>query len=184
MITPNRLTALRIVIAFLSPLLLLWNRSLTQEVLVFLAFTVACITDWWDGYLARTKSMVTWSGKIADPLADKLLIVGLMGTFSYLGLYSFWWVVPIFIRETVVTSIRLMSLKQGRVIPAEAAGKVKVGFQIASVYFTLVFLMILDTNPESSFLRLFQILHYAAVSLANVFTVLSGAIFFYRLRKT
>ena len=188
MITPNRLTALRIVIAFASPLLLIWNRSTLNEIIVFVAFTAACITDWWDGYLARTRSMITWTGKIADPIADKLLIIGLMGTFSFLKLYSVLWVVPILVREVVVTTIRLVSLKQGRVIPAEAAGKIKVGFQVASIYVTLVFLIIQDSasvSDSNSFLpSLFQVLHYAGIFLANIVTLVSGFIFFYHLRRS
>ena len=187
MITPNQLTAFRIIIALVLPLLLIWNRSFSRELLVFLGFTAACITDWWDGYLARKKSMVTWSGKIADPIADKLLIIGLMGTFSYLGLYSFWWVVPIFVREVVVTTIRLVSLKRGKVIPAEAAGKIKVGFQIASIYFTLIFLIFLDagfvSESKPSLLFLFQALHYSGIFLADVITIISGAFFFRHLSK-
>jgi len=187
MITPNRLTALRILIAFISPLLLIWNRSFLIESIVFVAFTAACITDWWDGHLARTKSMVTQTGKIADPIADKLLILGLMATFSFLRLYSFWWVVPILVRELAVTTVRLVNLKQGKVIPAEAAGKIKVGVQIASIYVTLGFLMVLDKGSVelgSFLLNLFQILHYFGIFLANIVTVISGVIFFYRLNKT
>ena len=187
MITPNRLTAVRIVIAFISPLLLIWNRSFHNELIVLIGFTLACITDCWDGYLARSKSMITWTGKIVDPIADKLLILGLMFTFSFLGLYSFWWVIPILIRELVVTGVRLVSLKRGKVIPAEAAGKIKIGFQIGSIYATLVFLMMLDRGvflePKSLPLASLQALHYLGVFLANVVTLLSGIIFLYRLNR-
>ena len=187
MITPNRLTALRIVIAFISPLLLIWHRSFQNELIVLISFTIACITDWWDGHLARSKSMITWAGKIADPIADKLLILGLMFTFSFLGLYSFWWVMPILVREIVVTGIRLLNLKQGTVIPAETAGKIKVGFQIGSIYITLVFLMVLDRGlflePKSMFFVSLQMGHFLGILSANVVTILSGFIFLYRLNR-
>ncbi len=187
MITPNRLTALRVMIAFIGPLLLIWNRSFQNELIVLIGFTLACITDWWDGYLARSKSMITWTGKIADPIADKLLILGLMFTFSFLGLYSLWWVVPILVRELVVTGIRLVNLKQGRVMPAEAAGKIKVGFQIGSIYATLTFLLVLDRGiflePNSILRASLQALHYLGIFLANIVTILSGIIFLYRLSR-
>ncbi len=186
MITPNQLTAFRILIAIICPFLLIWNRSFLGESIVFVAFTVACITDWWDGHLARTKSMVTWEGKIADPIADKLLILGLMATFSFLKLYSFWWVVPIFVRELTVTTVRLIRLKQGRVIPAEMAGKVKAGVQITSIYFTLWFLMFMHkgfSESQSFLFSLLQVLHYSGIFLANVITIISGVMFFYRLNK-
>src|SRR3990167_7632457 len=123
MITPNRLTVVRIIIAFVCPVILITQRSLTNELIVMVLFTLACVTDWWDGHLARKKSMITNLGKIADPIADKLLIIGLMFTFAYLELYGYEWVLVIFIREVIVTIARLIKLKQGKVIPAEGAGK-------------------------------------------------------------
>lgn len=187
MITPNHLTGLRILIALASPLVLMWNRSLASELIVIFAFTIACITDWWDGYLARKKSMVTWAGKIADPLADKLLILGLMFTFASFRLYTIEWILPILMRELAVTVARLVSLRRGRVIPAEWAGKVKVGFQIGSIYATLVFLIAFDSGlffePEPIVLFVCQSLHYAGIFLATVVTIASGVIFFHRLGK-
>ncbi|MBI4394790.1 MAG: CDP-alcohol phosphatidyltransferase family protein [Candidatus Omnitrophica bacterium] len=183
MITPNRLTAFRVFLAMISPLLLIWNRTLMIEVFVTLLFTTACITDWWDGYLARKKSMVTATGKIVDPIADKLLILGFMITFSFFKLYSFIWILPILIREVSVTWARIIRLRRGRVIPAEWAGKVKVGFQIASVYASLLFLMALDSGLDRSFLLPLQVLHYIGILVANIVTIISGVLFFKRLGK-
>ena len=185
MITPNRLTAVRILIALVSPVLLIAKRSLATEFFVLAAFTVACVTDWWDGHLARTKAMETQAGKIADPIADKLLISGLMAAFAYLKLYAFEWVVPIVLREAAVTAVRLNLLRKGRVIPAEWAGKVKIGFQIGSIYATLVFLMAQDSaiNFSPALFQLIQILHYLGIFLAVSVTVVSGLSFFGRLAK-
>lgn len=186
-ITPNRLTALRILISLMNPLALIFKRSPSVEILVLIAFSIACVTDWWDGYLARTKSMVTRAGKIADPIADKLLILGLLFTFSYLKFYSFEWVIPIAIREAAVTTVRLVLLAQGKVLPAEWAGKVKVGFQCGSIYATLVLLFGLDSRLFEVFgsvvIGLFTMLHYLGILLANVVTITSGILFFNRLDK-
>ena len=188
MVTPNRLTALRILIAVISPFVLIWYRSFAIDLIVFIALIVACFTDWWDGHLARTKAMITEVGKIADPIADKLLILGLIFAFSYLGLYGVKWVLPILIREVVVTGTRLNYLRKGRVLPAEWAGKVKVGFQFGSIYATLVFLTLLDSGffPSQSHpvLIAFRGIHYLGIFLANVVTVLSGIIFFNNLSRT
>ena len=187
MITPNRLTVLRMVIAFLSPALLIVNRSILIDVLVFVLFTVAVVTDWWDGYLARTRRMVTSTGALMDPIADKLLILGLMFAFSFIGLYAFEWLVAILVRELAVTIARLIYLNQGRVIPAEGAGKLKVGFQIGSIYATLVFLVIRDSNVfGTSYVALtivFHGIHYLGIFLANFFTLVSGILFFKRLEE-
>ncbi len=185
MITPNRLTYLRIILAFFCPLLLLLNRSVATDYWVMFFFTVACITDWWDGYLARKYSMVTGIGKLLDPIADKALILGLMLVFVSLGLYSFAWIFFILVREVAVTCTRLIRLQKGKVIPAEWAGKVKVGFQITSVSISLILLTYLDAHSEepivSDFFTALHLVHYGAIFLANFFTIISGFLFFKRL---
>ncbi len=186
MITPNRLTYLRILIAFICPVLLLFNRSLTADLWVMFFFTAASVTDWWDGYLARKHSLVTGTGKILDPIADKILILGLMIIFAYLGLYSFGWIFFILIREVSVTAMRLIRLRKGKVIPAEWAGKVKLGFQISSVSVSLIYLAFLDAYSETvipDFVVLLNFFHYAAIFLANIFTITSGFLFFKRLSQ-
>lgn len=184
MITPNQLTIFRILIALVSPFVLISGRSLTSEIIVFILFTVACLTDWWDGYLARKRSIITNLGKIADPIADKLLILGLLSTFAYFGLFGFEWVMIIFVREIAVTTARLIRLRQGKTLPAESAGKIKVGFQISSIYAALIFLMLFDSQlffePEPYFLFVFQSIYYIAIFLAVLTTVISGILFFQR----
>lgn len=184
MITPNRLTYLRFFLAFLCPFLLLLNRSLITDLWVILFFVIACITDWWDGHLARKYSMITGTGKILDPIADKILILGLMIVFVYLGLYSAEWIFFILIREISVTVTRLIRLKKGKVIPAEWAGKVKVGFQITSVSASLLLLSFLDIYTDKripDFYLFLNFLHYFMIILANIFTITSGFLFFKRL---
>lgn len=179
MITPNRLTFFRLILGLGLPALLFWKRSFPSEWIVFFGFTVACITDWWDGYLARKKAMSTSTGKIADPIADKILILGMLITFCLFKLYSFWWIVLIVLREVVVTSVRFVYLSRGKTLAAEWAGKIKVGFQIASIYFSLVLLMLIDSRVFSAeVITVWRILHYLAIFLANVTTVISGVLFF------
>lgn len=182
MLTPNRLTWFRVVIAVVCPFFLVINRTYQGDVWVILLFTIASITDWLDGYLARKKSMVTGTGKIIDPIADKILILGLMVTFSYLNLYSFWWISLIVIREILVTATRLYCFWKGIVIPAEWAGKLKLGVQMTSVYLTLFLLTALDLSQTGSFLRFFVRVHWIGIILANYFTVKSGALFFKHLK--
>ena len=182
MITPNHLTYLRIVMAFFCPILLLTNPSLSTDFWVMFLFTFACITDWWDGHLARKHGLITGMGKILDPIADKVLILGLMLVFVYLGLYSFAWIFFIIVREVSVTLTRLIRLKQGKVIPAEWAGKVKVGFQISSVSISLLLLTYLDfPGGNKDFFSVFNVFNQIGLLLANVFTISSGFLFFKRL---
>lgn len=187
LVTPNRLTVFRVLIASTCPLILFWYRSFVVDLVMLVAFTMACITDWLDGYLARKQSMVTSFGKIVDPIADKLLIVGFMLVFAFFRQYSMEWVLVIMMREISVTSVRLIRLRQGRVLPAERAGKIKVGFQIGSVYATLIYLIAFDSGffyaSEPIFLFILQSIHYLCIFLATLFTVWSGISFFYRLQR-
>lgn len=184
MITPNRLTLFRIVLAISCPILLIRFRTLTADIGVILLFILAGITDWWDGHLARRKALVTLTGKILDPIADKFLILGLLISFVCLGLYSIEWILAILIREVVVTFVRLVRLSKGTVISAEWAGKLKVGFQIGSISASLLYLSFMDSgffSNTSKFITMIQALHYLGIILANVFTIGSGISFFKHL---
>ncbi len=187
-VTPNQLTILRIIIGLVCPVLLIARRSVGIELIVFFAFTIACITDWWDGHLARKNSLETGFGKIADPIADKLLVVGMMSVFSIFHLYGPEWVIVIAIREVAVTVTRLDLLRRAVVLPAEWAGKLKVGFQIGSIYVTLLYILAFDSGiffyEEPLFLFFLQALHYLGILLAIFFTVTSGIIFFDRLERS
>ena len=182
MVTPNQLTVFRIALALICPFILLSGRSLAHEMIVTVLFTVACITDWWDGYLARKHSMITNLGKITDPIADKLLTIGLLFTFAYFGLFGFEWAVIILVREVVVTIARMIKLKQGKVLPAEGAGKIKMVFQIGSIYTVLFYMILFDSHlffqPEPYFLFVFQSVYYIFIFVALLVTVISGVLFF------
>ena len=94
--------------------------------------SLAAITDWLDGWLARKQGLVTTFGKIADPLADKALTgVALIG-LSVLGELWWWVTILIILREVGVTLIRFVVLKHG-VIPASRGGKAKTLFQMVGI---------------------------------------------------
>ncbi len=184
MVTPNQLTYLRIVLAFICPIVILSIRSVPGDLWAMFIFTVASVTDWWDGHLARKYGLVTGVGKILDPIADKVLILGLMAVFVKIGLYSFAWIFFILIREVFVTTTRLIRLKKGKVIPAEWAGKVKMGFQIASVSMSLITITFIDVYSNRQlpgFYSFLYISNYLLLISANIFTITSGILFFKRL---
>ncbi|MCK5098900.1 MAG: CDP-alcohol phosphatidyltransferase family protein, partial [Desulfobacteraceae bacterium] len=71
--TPNFLTLLRILAIPVIIVLLLFDNRLTTF-FAAIVFSIASITDYLDGYLARKYNLVSNLGKMLDPLADKLLI--------------------------------------------------------------------------------------------------------------
>ena len=96
----NLLTALRLV---LVPVFLLFlfagdGHQTGSRVTAFIVFAVAVITDRLDGELARNYNMVTEFGKLADPIADKMLIGAALIGLSMLGDLPWWVTVVILVR--------------------------------------------------------------------------------------
>ena len=96
----------------------------------FVLFLIAAITDFLDGYLARKWNLVTAFGRVADPFADKVLVVGSLVTLLQFpraaALLTTWYVVIVIAREFLVTAIRGVVEASGRPFPADKLGKWKM----------------------------------------------------------
>ncbi|MGP9782648.1 CDP-diacylglycerol--glycerol-3-phosphate 3-phosphatidyltransferase [Arthrobacter sp. MYb211] len=91
-------------------------------------FVVAMYTDKLDGDLARSRGLVTNFGKIADPIADKLLTGSALVVLSILTELPWWVTIVILVREWGITLLRLVVIRYG-VIAANMGGKVKTVMQ-------------------------------------------------------
>lgn len=146
---PTALTVARIAATPLIAVLPLAN-SWTMRLLAFVLFTTAAVTDYIDGHLARSRKQETDLGRLLDPLADKLLLLGtfvpmfiLAPNFPFvtpMGLVGLpWWIVAIVLgREAVMTIYRQAAAKRGIVISAIGPAKWKTAFQLiwqGSAYF-------------------------------------------------
>lgn len=122
--TPNKLTLLRVLMIpiFLVVLYLGFPGSNYVALAVFMA---ASLTDLLDGYIARSRNLVTDFGKFMDPLADKVLVVTAMLWFVECGQMPAWAVAIVIFREFAVSGMRLIAVEGGRVIAAGWSGKVK-----------------------------------------------------------
>ncbi|OFR89895.1 CDP-diacylglycerol--glycerol-3-phosphate 3-phosphatidyltransferase [Micrococcus sp. HMSC067E09] len=136
---PNVLTAVRIVMV---PFFVwaLWaggpwgENSTAARWIAFVLFAAAMYTDKLDGDIARARGIVTDFGKIADPIADKLLTGAALVVFSLLG-ELWWWVTVLFlVREWGITLLRLVVIRYG-VMPASRGGKLKTVLQTAGIGF-------------------------------------------------
>lgn len=97
-------------------------------------FVFAAFTDSVDGWLARRLVGITRWGQLADPLADKLLIIGSLIILAALGELPWWAVVVIVAREGSVTLLRGRLLRDIDVVmPASLWGKVKTVSQVVAV---------------------------------------------------
>ena len=88
-------------------------------------FIVASLTDFVDGYIARTYNQVTDFGKFLDPLADKLLVIAAMSMFCEWGVFPAWALMIVLTREFAVSGLRMVAGPKGKVIAAGWSGKVK-----------------------------------------------------------
>ncbi len=98
-----------------------------------LIFSLAAITDWLDGYLARKWQIVTVLGKFLDPLADKLVVMAALIMLIPLDRVPAWAVLVILAREMVVTGLRSIASAEGIVISASDLGKYKTIFQMVAI---------------------------------------------------
>ncbi|ADX72612.1 CDP-diacylglycerol--glycerol-3-phosphate 3-phosphatidyltransferase [Pseudarthrobacter phenanthrenivorans Sphe3] len=101
------------------------------------AFAVAIYTDKLDGDIARSRNLVTDFGKIADPIADKLLTGSALVMLSVLGELPWWVTLVILVREWGITALRFFVIRYG-VIPASRGGKLKTVVQTAAIFLYLL----------------------------------------------
>jgi CDP-diacylglycerol--glycerol-3-phosphate 3-phosphatidyltransferase len=101
-------------------------------------FSIAAITDYFDGYFARKTKQVTKFGILLDPIADKLLVISALILFVDMEIIPAWIAIVIIAREFIVTGLRIVALTKEIIIPAEMGGKIKVTAQIASIIILLV----------------------------------------------
>lgn len=170
---PNAISLLRAVLSVPLPFMLISGHK-SLYVAAAVIFIFASITDWWDGWLARRQGTESGFGKILDPTSDKILILLPLATFAYLGFYSPWWLVPIFIREIFVTFCRIGWLLEGKAAGAEKLGKIKLVSQVMLV--TLAFAEFL-THEFSAGHQWQDIAQYgtlAGLVIVNALTIISG----------
>ena len=146
--TPNALVGVRLILSVGVFILLGTQDILLSQALLILAaslFGVAAISDALDGMLARKFNAITRLGRIMDPLADKVLIIGsliMLAGPSFAGTAGFtgWMVIIIITRELLITSLRGMLESEGIDASANWSGKAKMALQSVSIPLILLLL--------------------------------------------
>lgn len=176
LLNPNVLSILRGLIGISLPFLILRPDPVCHR-WAFGLFMFGAFTDYLDGWLARQFKLESAFGRWVDPFVDKILILAPMAAFAKLHFYSFWWVVPIVIREIVVTFCRTGWLLEGKSMGAEMFGKWKFVFQTITVWIAFAY-FILRPHPAAHGLSGF-LLHSLPFLLITtlVLTILSGIFF-------
>lgn len=171
---PNALTVFRIA---LIPVLvfLLMHAGRRFSFLATVVFSIASITDWLDGYIARKKGIVTTLGKFLDPVADKLLINSALVMLVGLGRVQAWMVTVIIGREIAVTGLRSIASSEGIVIAASDLGKGKTIFQISALIGLLLHYQYVGID--------FHFTGMVLLWIAMFMTTWSGIDYFYKFIK-
>ena len=172
----NILTFIRIIIVpFFMLFLTKKQPTKTDFIMALLIFAIASITDFFDGFIARKKNIITNLGKFLDPLADKILTTAAYLCFLDLKLITVYVVFIILTREFLVFLIRLVASKENIVIAANIWGKLKTVFQIISCILTIIYLV---EKTEFMF-YIYNIFIY----ISTILTIISGIIYILQNRK-
>ncbi|HBS47725.1 TPA: CDP-diacylglycerol--glycerol-3-phosphate 3-phosphatidyltransferase [Candidatus Dependentiae bacterium] len=135
---PNILTLFRIL---LTPLFLYFIFNENHYFIAIVIFTIASITDFFDGKVARKYNANSEFGKFLDPLADKVLILSTFAAFYFLNIIPLWFLIIIFIRDLLITCLRIFMIKTGNSLQTSKNAKFKTTFQFIFIYFLFLFLL-------------------------------------------
>lgn len=135
---PNLLTSARCVLAAFFVVFMSVD-NVACYMIAYALFTVASITDYYDGKIAREQNLETNFGKLLDPVADKILMVaGFIMLMRVPDLFiPGWAVIAILAREYLITGARSLAASEGVVIPANVWGKAKTAIQMTYVFVIL-----------------------------------------------
>jgi len=147
------------------------KNAYTYSLLILL---IACFTDYLDGKLARKFNAVSKFGLFMDPLADKLLVLATFIIFLQVDILSDivlpWMVILIFLRDFLVTILRLLMKKYNISMITSNISKFKTSLQMIMIILLLILLIfesILIDNSIFFVLKTFMI-------LLTVFTFYTG----------
>jgi CDP-diacylglycerol--glycerol-3-phosphate 3-phosphatidyltransferase len=144
---PNQLTLLRILCIPLVVLLMLQGGHYVpgepfevkaSDGWACFVFSVAAITDFLDGYLARRFGVETLLGKLLDPLADKLLVVSALIILVDQHRMASWIAVVLIVRDLGINAVRIAAMEENIFINSSWIGKTKTFLMDFGIAFLMV----------------------------------------------
>lgn len=137
---PNIITFIRIILIPII-LYLLFSENPNIVLIAGLLFIVSSVSDYFDGYLARTLNQSSKLGTLLDPIADKLLIASVIVVLVDTGVISNIHVVPaivILLREIAISGLREFLAKLNADMPVSKLAKYKTTFQMVSLSILII----------------------------------------------
>ena len=185
---PNQLTVTRIL---LSPVFLYFFNSHNKDLrfISFCIFTIAAITDWYDGVLARKYGFESRWGKFLDPLADKILTSFAFFAFLSIGYIAFWMFTVIVIRDIGITLLRSYAELKDKPVVTTYSAKVKTFVQMVVIFYVLFFYSIKDFDwfisafGGSTSYILNPVLIQVMMMIVTILTIYTGIMYLIDNRK-
>jgi CDP-diacylglycerol--glycerol-3-phosphate 3-phosphatidyltransferase len=174
---PNMLTMLRMVMIPIF-VVLIHKATPLSSLLAGSVFALAALTDVVDGFLARRWNMITVTGKLLDPLADKLIVAAALVMMASLGRIPAWIVIVLLSREFLVSGLRQIAVSEGLVIAAGQEGKWKTSLQLVGI----VALCVYYTHPVYLLVGVYDVnfntVGLALIFMSMLFSLWSAAVYF------
>ena len=183
MTIPNLLTTFRLLLTPVIIYFFLKHTPLSQAIATAIFF-VAAFTDWYDGFYARRHNLISRLGQFLDPLADKILVSGILIAF-YLNNYIFGWIVfTIIARDFAITFLRSYAFIRGRPIVTSTLAKWKTFSQMLAIFILLIYLnmFFMGFTKDPSYYASYSDIPGILFLIAAVLTVLSALQYFYENR--
>lgn len=139
------------------------------QLLAFITFILAALSDFLDGYLARKLNQTSLLGKILDPIADKLLVILVFMMFinsDLLNTYTTIGILIITAREIIVMTMREITAHQGIMIDVIKLSKLKTTLQFISLI--LLFLVSITRNTNIQVINLTNTFIYATAIVSLI----------------
>ena len=171
---PNFLTMCRVA-AIPGIILLMLCPSQLSSFTAAILFSAAAITDYFDGFFARSRGLTSDFGKLMDPLADKLLVSSAFIMLVSHGWIPGWIICIIIGRDIAITGLRSVVADNNEDASASNLGKYKTGFQIAAIIPLLIHYPYFGINLHG--IGMFFL--YGAL----IYTIWSGMDYGYRFKR-
>ena len=144
---PNTLTSIRIILIPIF-VMIFYLPIRSAHLIAALIFALACLTDWWDGYLARRLKQKTKLGGFLDPVADKIAILCVCFALIYKKDFPLWLVIIIIVRDIILMTAGLFAVGRLKIVTSSnMPGKIMI-----SVLAVLVLTYILDFRSVQVYL--------------------------------
>ena len=157
---PNKISCIRIALIPVFIFFYMADFIPYGKLVATLVFMIACLTDFVDGKIARSRGLVTDLGKFLDPIADKVLVMSALLLLiaypitpnvgdvvapaimpQYVGIIA---AIVILARELIISAFRQIAATKNIVMAADIYGKVKTVFQMITLIFYFVYAFVIE----------------------------------------